>query len=197
MPANIEIKARARDFAGQERLAESLAGGPPEILEQEDTFFRTRRGRLKLRLLGPGRGELIFYERADDTGPRRSQYRVIPTRDPAGLQAALAGALGVVGVVRKRRKVFLCGQTRIHLDEVEGLGRFLELEVVLRPGQTDTEGQAVTASIMEQLEVRREDLVAGAYLDLQLAGEKRDQYSVVWGLGETRRGCGHGNLNVM
>jgi predicted adenylyl cyclase CyaB len=69
-------------------------------------------------------------------------------------------------VVRKKRHLYLVGQTRVHLDEVEGLGEFMELEVVLRPGQSDSEGQSITQDLMILLGVRQEDLLEGAYMDL-------------------------------
>jgi predicted adenylyl cyclase CyaB len=82
------------------------------------------------------------------------------------LKTALRLALGVRGVVRKTRYLYLLGQTRLHLDEVEGLGEFMELEVVLRPEQSDAEGQAIARDLMVRLGVREEDLLEGAYMDL-------------------------------
>jgi adenylate cyclase class IV len=182
VPANIEIKARARDFARQKRLAEELAGGPATPIDQEDVFFPAAAGRLKLRILGPRQGELIHYRRPDTAGPKRSRYRIAPTSEPLLLREALAAALGTVGCVRKRRWLCLVGQTRIHLDEVDGLGQFLELEVVLESPREEAadrtgtaigeeeEAAALASRLMEALEVRPEDLVSGAYLDLLLDG---------------------------
>lgn len=169
MPTNVEIKARVHDWTRQCGLAEALADGPAEILQQDDTFFQVTRGRLKLRDLGGQKGELIHYERSDRTGPKRSLYRVVPTNDPASLREALELALGLLGRVRKTRRLYICGQTRIHLDTVAGLGRFLELEVMLNPGQSLAHGQRVAEDLCEKLEVRHGDRVAGAYLDLLLA----------------------------
>lgn len=165
MPSNIEIKARVRDPEGFRRTAEALADRQ-EMLRQDDTFFVCPHGRLKLRRFADGAGELIHYERADVAGPKTSHYRLVRIPDPQGLALALGDALGVAGVVRKVRRVFLAGQTRIHLDEVEGLGAFAELEVVLREGQTPAEGTAIARDLMARLGIREEDLVEGAYLDL-------------------------------
>jgi predicted adenylyl cyclase CyaB len=166
VPSNVEIKARARDLARQAALAEELGDGPAVELLQEDTFFPVPRGRLKLRVLAPDRGELIHYERPDAGGPRTSRYRIAATADPHALRETLAATLGTCGVVRKRRRLVMAGQTRIHLDEVEGLGDFLELEVVLRPGQDRAEGAAIARRLMRALEIRESDLVATAYVDL-------------------------------
>ena len=166
MATNIEIKARVRDIAAVRAVAERLSELPCTVLSQEDTFFYTPQGRLKLRVLGPDRGQLIYYERADAAGPKRSEYFVAPTDDPASLRAVLAPCLGVRGVVRKRRSLYRVGNARVHLDEVEGLGSFLELEVMLGPGQNEEEGQAIAQELMSRLGIQECDLIEGAYMDL-------------------------------
>jgi predicted adenylyl cyclase CyaB len=169
MASNVEIKARVSDWDRVCARAEALAGPAVEILEQEDTFFEAPHGRLKLRQLRPDHGELILYHRADQAGPKVSSYLLSVTPDPMGLRAVLGEALGVRGVVRKRRILHRYGRTRIHLDEVEGLGRFLELEVMLRPDEPSTAGSAEAEELMRELGVARAELISGAYLDLMLA----------------------------
>jgi predicted adenylyl cyclase CyaB len=171
MPINIEVKARVRNFADLQKRAAALSDTPEQVIPQEDTFFVTPKGRLKLRQLSPQHGQLVWYERSDSAGPKRSHYLIAETTDPASLKAALSAALGVRGAVRKVRHLYLSGQTRIHLDEVEGLGDFMELEVVLQPGQSDEEGQAIASDLMKKLGVRDEDLIQGAYMDLLDHGE--------------------------
>jgi predicted adenylyl cyclase CyaB len=164
--SNIEVKARAPDFEKLKAGAEELSGGPGRLIEQEDVFFRAPKGRLKLRILSPSQGELIAYERDDDKGPKSSDYSIVPTSDPALLKSTLSRALDVRGTVRKKRLLYLVGQTRIHLDEVEDLGRFVELEVVLQQGQSPEEGTGIAQDLMGQLGIRAEDLEEGAYIDL-------------------------------
>jgi predicted adenylyl cyclase CyaB len=166
MATNIEIKARVEDFEGMKARAESLSDKPLTIFLQEDTFFNTGKGRLKLRILAPDEGYLIYYERPNQGGPKRSDYHLAATSEPEKLKTTLALALGIRGVVRKTRYLYMVGQTRIHLDEVEGLGHFLELEVVMREGQNDAEGQAIAEDLMDRLEVRPDALLEGAYMDL-------------------------------
>ena len=166
MPTNIEIKARVHDLAALRARAEALSDTPVHVIPQEDTFFNTPKGRLKLRLLQPDQAQLVYYERPDQDGPKRSNYHIYATRDPQGLLTTLQMALGVRGVVRKTRYLYLAGQTRIHLDDVEGLGHFMELEVVLRADQSDAEGQAIAEDLMVRLGVRKDDLLEGAYMDL-------------------------------
>jgi predicted adenylyl cyclase CyaB len=166
MPTNIELKARVRNPPEQCRVVEGLTDAPAELVEQVDTFFFVPRGRLKLRQSSPGRAELIFYERSDQLPAKRSEYTRIPTDQPEELRHMLARALGVRGVVRKKRRLYLVGQTRIHWDEVDGLGEFLELEVVLRPDQSAEDGGRIVGVLRHQLGIRDDDLIAGAYIDL-------------------------------
>lgn len=166
MPVNIEIKARLHNFADIRTRAGQLSDRPLEVIPQEDTFFVTPKGRLKLRLLGPDRAQLVWYTRPDQEGPKRSDYEIFETKEPEKLKSILAAAYGLRGVVRKTRYLYLVGQTRVHLDDVEGLGQFLELEVVLREGQSEAEGQAIAEDLMMKLGVEKEDLLEGAYMDL-------------------------------
>lgn len=168
MPRNVEIKARIDGVEAVLVRAQQLADRPPERIEQDDTFFVCAHGRLKLRDFGDGCGELIHYVRADTDGPKLSDYVRVPTSDPAALREALTRAHGQVGRVRKVRLLLLVGQTRIHLDRVEGLGDFMELEVVLRDEQSLDEGQAIAERLMAQLGIASSQRLAGAYLDLLL-----------------------------
>lgn len=171
MARNVEVKARIDGVAALLPRARALADGPEQCIEQDDTFFACAHGRLKLRDFGDGRGELIHYERADAEGPKLSDYVRVPTSDPAALREALARAHGAIGRVRKSRLLLRVGATRIHLDRVEHLGDFMEIEVVLRDGQSVAEGEAIAAALMAQLGVRDDQRLAGAYLDL-LAGPR-------------------------
>ena len=166
MPRNVEIKAIAPDLAAVRTRAEAIADGPALLLEQEDTFFFCERGRLKLRKLSPSEGELIQYDRPDTAGPKGSEYAMVRTDEPDRLVETLSRALGVRGVVRKRRTLLLVGQTRVHLDEVEGLGSFVELEVVLEEGQTEPQGAAIAEQILAALGIDADRLVERAYIDL-------------------------------
>jgi predicted adenylyl cyclase CyaB len=166
MPANIEIKAKVQDFAGLKSRAEVLSDTPVQVIPQEDTFFNIPKGRLKLRELAPDRAQLVWYARTDDTGPKRSDYQIYETGDPGQLKSTLTLALGVRGVVKKVRYLYLVGQTRIHLDDVEGLGTFMELEVVMRQGQPDAEGQIIAEDLMKKLGIAPGDLLEGAYMDM-------------------------------
>ena len=174
MPRNIEIKARIASVETLLPRALAVAGGTPERLLQDDTFFPVPMGRLKLRQFEDGSAELIHYHRADRAQAKASDYVRVPVPDPAALREALSRGLGQLGRVRKQRILVLVGATRVHLDRVEGLGDFLELEVVLQPGQNEADGQAIARALMASLGVLPAQLVRGAYLDL-LAERTRGQ----------------------
>ena len=166
MPANIEIKARARDFAEIRSRAEKMSDTPVEVISQEDIFFNVQQGRLKLRILGNDNAQLIYYTRPDQEGPKRSDYHIAHSSDPGNLKRVLELSYGIRGVVKKTRYLYLVGQTRVHLDDVDGLGHFMELEVVMKDGQTDAEGQEIAEGLMASLGVERSDLLEGAYMDM-------------------------------
>ena len=166
MATNVEIKARVKDFDAIREKVEAICDCIGELIEQEDIFFKVDSGRLKLRILAPDRGQLIFYQRPDRAGPKVSEYHISETAEPEKLKSVLSKALGIRGVVRKDRYLYWIDQTRIHLDQVEGLGDFLELEVVLRPDQSREQGAAIAADIMEKLQISPDDLIEGAYMDL-------------------------------
>jgi predicted adenylyl cyclase CyaB len=163
---NVEIKAR---IASVEALTSSVAAladqGPIEI-EQDDTFFLCARGRIKLRAFSATEGQLIFYRRANQAGPKESRFVISPTGSPDSLRDALALAYGTAGRVRKHRTLYLVGRTRVHLDRVEGLGEFLELEVVLAEGETPDAGAKEARALMTALGLADDQLVEGAYVDL-------------------------------
>jgi predicted adenylyl cyclase CyaB len=166
MARNVEIKASVTDFARVTAALATLSPGPGVALEQEDTFFDCPRGRLKLRRFSAELGQLIYYERPDQPGPKTSDYVITATTEPDRLRDVLAAAYGIVGVVCKRRLVRMVGRTRVHLDEVEGLGRFVELEVVLEEGEPIEQGLVEAHGLMAALEIQPEQLVSHAYLDL-------------------------------
>lgn len=166
MPANIEVKARLIDAEEARRKARQLSGGPPDEIHQIDVFFNCPEGRLKLRIFDSGSGELIGYHRTDDAEIRRSDYHIVRTPDAMTLLEILRQSLGESGMVEKMRHLYEVDQTRIHIDHVEGLGDFLEVEVVLRPGQSEDEGYDIAQRILKEMGILPDQYVAAAYVDL-------------------------------
>jgi predicted adenylyl cyclase CyaB len=166
MPSNIEIKAILKNRAKAEATVAQLGDTGPEVIHQEDVFFRCDGARLKLRILGPERGELIRYERADVADTRCSRYEIARTSDPQILLDILSKTLGRIGMVKKTRTLYLIGQTRVHFDRVQDLGDFLELEVVLRPEQSEDEGKNIAEALLLSLGIDKQELIGEAYVDL-------------------------------
>lgn len=171
MARNVEIKARVSDLDAVRRVVSTLTPDPGVVIRQTDTFFVVPRGRLKVREFEDGSGELIAYDRPDRTGPKESVYSRVTCPRAGDLVNALAAALPVRGQVRKRREVFIVGRTRVHLDEVAGLGSFVELEVVLEDGEPVQRGESEALELMAALGIGRADLVPDAYVDLLQRGD--------------------------
>lgn len=172
MPRNVEIKARITSIALLEPQVAALANHGPELIAQDDTFFKCAHGRLKLRAFTKDCGELIAYSRLDVEGPKVSDYRITPTDQPDVLRETLLRALGPAGRVKKQRRLYLIGRTRVHLDQVEGLGEFLELEVVLGDGEPEAGGIEEAHALLAHLAVPLAQRVSGAYVDMLGSQEK-------------------------
>jgi predicted adenylyl cyclase CyaB len=167
MARNIEIKARAQHFEQLRERAAQLAPDAPLIFRQQDFFYDVPRGRLKLRQFDDGTpSELIFYQRDDRDGPKVSYYSRSPVTNAEAMHTLLAQALTTRGIVSKERHVYLVGRTRIHLDRVDGLGDFIELEVLLGQDDDEAAGEQEAHDKFARLGVAQNDLVPVAYVDL-------------------------------
>ncbi len=166
MPRNIEIKARIASVEAMLPIVAALSDQGPIAISQDDTFFVCNAGRLKLRAFSDDEGELIFYRRGDEQGPKESFYLRSPTSSPASLRETLALAYGQAGRVQKQRTLFLAGRTRVHLDRVHGLGDFLELEVVLEDHESADVGVREARDLMLRLGVDPSRCIECAYVDL-------------------------------
>ncbi|KHJ92505.1 putative adenylyl cyclase CyaB [Oesophagostomum dentatum] len=171
MARNVEIKAKVRNREEILKLAKGLTGTEPTLLIQHDIFYNSPQGRLKMRSVeeqGEERTELIWYDRPDQVGPKLCNFTKfeVPAgiRDP--LKEVLRSSMGVKGEVKKVRNLFLLDRTRIHIDNVEGLGDFMELEVCLRGSEQATDGEHIADEIRQKLGVLSEDLLEGAYMDM-------------------------------
>ncbi len=165
---NIEIKARCADLDRVRATLESLGSDFRGADHQVDTYFRVPRGRLKLRQ-GRLENQLIFYERPDDLGPRRSDVRLFPCPDGDALRALLTVALGILVTVDKQREIHFLDNVKIHLDTLADLGTFVEIEAI------DSDGTRSPAALLAQCEhymnlfgISPPDLVPQSYSDLLL-----------------------------
>jgi cytidine deaminase len=163
---NSELKATDPDRAATAARVAALGATDQGVLVQRDTYFAARHGRLKLREQEDSAAELIAYRRGDTVQAAESDYLLVPAIDPAGLAQALDRSLGTVVVVAKRRHLFLWENARIHLDDVDGLGAFIEIEIV----EPDDRAPGQMARLREALGIEDSALVAVGYSDLLLDG---------------------------
>lgn len=178
MARNIELKAHDPDPVRSLQLSLALGAKDEGWLQQLDTYFRVDHGRLKLREQD-GTAELIQYERTDEAIERASNYRIIPIPDPDVLKDALAAALGVLVAVEKSRRLLLWRNVRIHLDEVPGLGNFIELEAVAQPDSNLTREYENIGELRRALAITDERILAVGYSDELLAvGDGRTEKRV-------------------
>ena len=163
---NIELKARLSGLDAARSVAEAIATERLGRQHQVDTYFRSRRGRLKLREIDGSSAQLVWYARPDEPGPKPSDYVLVPVANPEALKAALEASLGIECVVDKRREIYLDKNVRIHLDEVSGLGTFLEFEAVVGPDVDDAAAYGQLEHLTEQFSLAREDFLSGSYADM-------------------------------
>lgn len=165
---NVEIKATCNDL---ERIRQILLERDAKFIgldHQVDTYFRSSSGRLKLRE-GNIENNLIWYQRPDQAGPKTSHCVLYKTEKDSALKAILHDAMGVMVVVDKEREIYFIDNIKIHLDQVKGLGTFLEIEAQSEEGDKSEEllnRQCV--QLMDELGIRNEDLVNESYSDLLL-----------------------------
>ena len=166
---NLEAKFRLSDLDAARAAALGLGYSARESFTQRDTFFKVARGKLKLREQPP-EAWLIHYERESDGGLMLSRYEIAPVADAEGTRLMLARALGVLAEVRKHRTLLLRGNVRLHLDRVETLGGFGEIEAVLddrpREGASAVSARAAIDELLAALGVGAGDLIEESYFEL-------------------------------
>jgi homotetrameric cytidine deaminase len=166
---NIELKALDPDPARSLAVCRRLGAEDRGVLRQRDTYFRTRNGRLKLREEEPGGAVLIQYDRPDAATARESRYRLTRVEDPDDLRESLDAALGTLVVVDKQRHLFMWDGVRIHLDAVDGLGSYVELEGVA-PADSDLGPEREKVARLQR-ELGIEEVLTGSYSDRLLGAE--------------------------
>jgi len=161
---NLEFKARLEDPNATLAKARSIGAELWGDLRQTDTYFAAPHGRLKLRETAGFQAELIYYERSEVSDRRESDYFVTPAADAASALDILSRAFGVRAAIRKQRTLVLLDTTRIHFDNVEGLGQFLEIEVPVRDDESAAKQRL--DSLIEGLGFSWDDCIRKSYVDL-------------------------------
>ena len=168
---NVEIKARCNDPEAVRGALRNRSARFAGVDHQVDTYFNVRRGRLKLRQ-GDIENSLIAYRRPDQAGPKTSEVALAQVANGDELRAVLERSLGVLVAVDKQREIYYVDNVKFHIDQVQGLGSFVEIEAC---GEQDAEREALLSQCREYMKllgIREEDLVERSYSDLLMDASK-------------------------
>jgi adenylate cyclase, class 2 len=164
---NLELKAIDPDSERSLKICEDLGAEPKGVLQQRDVYFNVPQGRLKLRRQRGAIDQLIAYQRSDQPGHRKSSYRIVEVENGSELEAALGSVLGIMAVVSKARRLFLWEGVRIHLDQVDGLGNFIEFEAVAAGESSDLgRFEVPLADLRRSFGIEDAHMVGESYSDL-------------------------------
>jgi predicted adenylyl cyclase CyaB len=163
---NIEIKARCDDLG---IIRAALRAQNADFIGEDrqiDTYFRVPEGRLKLRE-GTIERSLIHYHRPNQDGPKPSKVTRYEPEAPRGLKHVLTAALGIWVVVAKTREIYFIDNVKFHLDRVDELGTFVEIEAIGRDETDDPDAlRTQCETYMDQFDLAADALVADSYSDL-------------------------------
>ncbi len=166
MAKNLEFKVRYESLDALLPKLTDLKATYTETINQVDTYFQNPKGRLKLRETDESdEGWLIYYERPNELESRYSIYQLCEIAEPTALKELLTAALGIKTIVKKQRSFWMFENTRIHLDIVEGLGEFVELETVFQ-GQSETEAVKEHQHVKTALNLNAAEPIAVSYSEL-------------------------------
>ena len=165
---NVEIKAHCNDVLPIRQYLLDNCTQNKGVDEQTDTYFNVPNGRLKLRE-GNIENNLIFYERTNQAGPKNSSFQLVKVEDAAGLKEALTKANGIKVIVKKRREIYYIGNVKFHIDEVPGLGSFVEIEAGNISADLSPEQLKEQCTFyMKVFNIKEADLIEVSYSDLLL-----------------------------
>lgn len=166
---NVEFKAELKDLPLARSICRAIGAMPISTMRQTDTYFKLPAGKLKKREIVGEPTEYIFYQRPDGTRPRVSNFTIYSENE--AITRFGAEPLPVWVVVKKTRELWMIGNVRIHLDEVDGLGTFLEFEALVTSLQPEKRCQDIVAAMRRELQPALGEPVSHGYSDLVMAGE--------------------------
>ncbi len=167
MHLNIEIKAIAHDPVKIREYLKKAEASFKGTDHQTDTYFNVHKGRLKLRQ-GNIEYNLIYYERENIQGAKSSDFSLVKVADGEALKATLTRALGVMKVIEKNREIYYIDNVKFHIDQVEGLGSFVEIEAgnLLDPTKLREDLQQQCDFYISALEINADDMLTHSYSDM-------------------------------
>ncbi len=166
MPTNLEIKAKCPSLIHARNVSRTIGARFGGLLKQTDTYFKVKQGRLKLREIDGKKLELIYYHRNNTRGNRYSDYTVLELPKKQAAKRIFDSLFEAAVIVKKRRELYLYKNSRIHIDSVEGLGGYIEFEVVVVRGKR--QAQKLMAFLREEFDVDPSSLIGVSYSDMLL-----------------------------
>lgn len=165
---SIEIKAKCEDLGKIEKILNTLEAEFLGIDHQIDTYFKVENGRMKLRE-GDIENYLIHYQRDNEEGPKKSTITIFKNTPQSSLKSLLEKSLGILTIVDKKRKIYFIKNIKFHLDSIENLGQFVEIEALDNQQQhSEEELKAQCEKYMVEFGINKKDLIANSYSDLTL-----------------------------
>jgi predicted adenylyl cyclase CyaB len=162
---NLEAKFKLYDLERARKQAEGIKYEFKATLVQRDTFFRVREGKLKLREEESG-AWMVFYGRQDSQDLKLSSYEIVPIPEPEKTRSMMTQALGAIATVKKTRILMMRDHVRLHLDRVDGLGEFGEIEAVLGEHDDPERSRPAVNELLSALDVNRNNLIAASYFEM-------------------------------
>lgn len=163
---NIEIKARCENPQRIRSILKEHNADYKGLDHQVDTYFNVSDGRLKLRR-GNIEQKLIYYRRSDSKAPKSSNINLVPAEHPQELRVLLDNALGTEVVVDKKREIYFIDNVKFHIDEVEELGNFVEIEAINRNGSIGEQKLRKQCNkYLELFDISEDQLIAESYSDM-------------------------------
>ena len=175
----IEIKARCPAPLSIQAILKAHNARFIGLDHQIDTYFRVPNGRLKLRE-GNIENALIHYNRANQSGPKQSDVTLLKSpNEIATLKKILIDSVGILAVVDKKREIYFIENVKFHLDNVVGLGNFVEIEAINSENVDNTEGvlspevlHAQCRFYMSLFDIQESDLLTNSYSDMVMGLEE-------------------------
>jgi len=163
---NIEIKAKCSDLNKIRKILISQKADFKGIDHQVDTYFKVNSGRLKLRE-GNIENDLIFYNRPNKKGPKKSEVILLKNDPKSSLKKILEASLEKLIVVDKLREIFFIKNVKFHLDKVKNIGTFIEIEAIDRKGSlSDNKLLRQCNFYLKLFGIKEKDLINNSYSDL-------------------------------
>jgi adenylate cyclase, class 2 len=165
---NVEIKASCNDLEKIRQVLNRLNARSVGTDLQTDTYFNVNAGRLKLRE-GNIENNLIFYDRENKPGPKNSSFQLLKISDPDSLKTMLTNSMGIKMVVNKKREIYFIDNVKIHLDMLEELGSFVEIEASnLYADLTNEQLMEQCNFYIKEFGIIDADLIQDSYSDMML-----------------------------